>query len=1672
MKRTLYSVIVPSSAPCIRKLWSSSALLVLTLLAILSTSGIAGAQTYCVPPYTSGCTSGDFIQGFSTTGGSTNITNNGTGCTGTNGQYYSTMGHTGVQGTTVNFSITNCPSWSQGQKIWVDWNQDGTFNSTNELVHNGAATVPGGAITAGNFTIPITATTGTTRMRVRCVFANTVFDACSSQSFGEYEDYNFTVVAAVPCSGTPNAGTAVATPAAPCPGASVVLNAQGASLNTGLSYQWQEFDAVTSTWINAIGGTGATTPTYNTPGITGTIQYRLQLTCTNAGGGVANSVPVSLSAPVPAPPYVQTFESITANNTLPPCMAATNLGTLVQTYTTNQASSNRINHTPGGSKFASFRWNSNNDWLFTPGLALTGGVTYRFSYWYITDGINGWTNLRAAYGTTQTPAGMTNIVGTINSPVNTTYQQAVYTFTPASTGTYFLGIGCNAAVAPNFLSFDDIEVVAMPPCSGAPVVTTSPADSLITCPNGAFTLTSPLAATSGLSYQWDSSLNGTTWGPIAGATTNDYASAAVGAGAIVYYRLNITCTNSGITTVGNPIKVVPSSPAFASVPYFNGFETWNNFCATSDVPSGGNWYQPNNSMGNASWRRNDQGATAAWTSPTLGTYSPVSQSGSFSARFHTYTTGGFTPPFGFDEGQLDMYLDCSATTGAKGLYFYQINTLSNKGDSLTIWYSTNNGLTFAQLAGWDTAATWRRRIVNIPSNSATTIVRFAARKWTASDFSDIGIDSVYVAAPCTGTPVAGSISPSGTLTPCAGSTVSFNLTGASMAGNINVLWEWSTTGAAGPFTAAPGANTGYQYTTPAISGPVWVRARVTCGGSGSFAVTNVVTISVSAVTPAALPFTEDFESWSTRCNTSDIPSTPWTNAPSTGNMSWRREDQGSTANWTSLTNGAWYPLSPVAANGSHAARFHTYPGPVGGIGRMDLYVNCSGAGNKELQYYVNMHNNSQFNNDSLRVQYSTNGGLSFTQLTSVQTTNDWKLFTHVLPSTSANTVIRFEGLASSFINDIGLDYVRVLPPCAGKPVAGTIVPVSPCSGQNFTLKTQNTSASAGLTYQWQYCNSTAATAPAAGSGCWTNLTGGATMQATDNISQSRWYRVIVTCPSSAQADTTAAYFVQVAPFYLCYCQSAATSNTFEDIGNVTIRTQPANTVLLNNGVGTPLASNPAAVNLYTSFTNLPPVPMYRDSSYRMSVQQISQSSNFASRVAVYIDYNQDGQFDPVTERVVNAPTSASTVPNWNASGTFTIPPTATAGITGMRVVLAEGSTVPTPCASYTWGETEDYLVEIRLAPCNGPANAGLAVVSDTAICSGYPVQLLDTTYQRNRYGLVRQWQASTNNGASWSNIGPQNRDTLTTVVTGATWYRLRMRCTITGDSSFSNIVTVSLNQPYQCYCVSYADGGINGDADSTDIGSFKISSAGGTQSYLFTTGGPHLINPVATRGRTDYTGTTPPIELWADSTYDLEIYHILRAMNHKDARVTLFMDFDNDLKYESAPGPGLQSERVYSGYSGINSWFMTGQVTIPSQQIITNVPTGMRLIINENVGPNIPSDEACGRYISGETEDYVVTFRKVGGTQGVSGIGSLRSLSLYPNPTTGSATVAYSASKPVKELQITVTNMTGQVVLRQDFTAPGREFQTTLDLSDRPRGFYFIELRADGEKLVRKLVVQ
>ena len=80
---------------------------------LLSASTNLQAQ-YCLPTFSVGCTSSDIINNFSTTGGISNITNNGTGCNGTfpnNYIYYSGMTVSQVQGLSFNVSMQSGSSF-------------------------------------------------------------------------------------------------------------------------------------------------------------------------------------------------------------------------------------------------------------------------------------------------------------------------------------------------------------------------------------------------------------------------------------------------------------------------------------------------------------------------------------------------------------------------------------------------------------------------------------------------------------------------------------------------------------------------------------------------------------------------------------------------------------------------------------------------------------------------------------------------------------------------------------------------------------------------------------------------------------------------------------------------------------------------------------------------------------------------------------------------------------------------------------------------------------------------------------------------------------------------------------------------------------------------------------------------------------------------------------------------------------------------------------------------------------------------------------------------------------------------------------------------------------------------------------------------------------------------
>ncbi|MBE9665627.1 S8 family serine peptidase [Mucilaginibacter boryungensis] len=144
-----------------------------------------------------------------------------------------------------------------------------------------------------------------------------------------------------------------------------------------------------------------------------------------------------------------------------------------------------------------------------------------------------------------------------------------------------------------------------------------------------------------------------------------------------------------------------------------------------------------------------------------------------------------------------------------------------------------------------------------------------------------------------------------------------------------------------------------------------------------------------------------------------------------------------------------------------------------------------------------------------------------------------------------------------------------------------------------------------------------------------------------------------------------------------YCASAPASSADSRIDNITLSN-------LNN---TPAAG----CTSYSDYTNLT-VNLEQGKTYPVSITAGTCGANFNKIAKVYIDYNGDGTFDPVTELAATTTVIAGT---GTYTGNISIPGTVIAdNYTRMRVVLSETSdaTTITPCGAYAKGETQDYRV--------------------------------------------------------------------------------------------------------------------------------------------------------------------------------------------------------------------------------------------------------------------------------------------------------------------------------------------------------------------------------------------
>ncbi|MBH8559283.1 GEVED domain-containing protein [Hymenobacter negativus] len=102
---------------------------------------------------------------------------------------------------TISFSAGFTGSaYSEYVKVYIDYNQNGVFTDAGELVVNAAASTSA-ATRTGSFTVPTTAKSGNTRMRV-VLSDNSATTSCGSYSYGETEDYTVSITGGARLDGT------------------------------------------------------------------------------------------------------------------------------------------------------------------------------------------------------------------------------------------------------------------------------------------------------------------------------------------------------------------------------------------------------------------------------------------------------------------------------------------------------------------------------------------------------------------------------------------------------------------------------------------------------------------------------------------------------------------------------------------------------------------------------------------------------------------------------------------------------------------------------------------------------------------------------------------------------------------------------------------------------------------------------------------------------------------------------------------------------------------------------------------------------------------------------------------------------------------------------------------------------------------------------------------------------------------------------------------------------------------------------------------------------------------------------------------------------------------------------------------------------------------------------
>lgn len=322
-----------------------------------------------------------------------------------------------------------------------------------------------------------------------------------------------------------------------------------------------------------------------------------------------------------------------------------------------------------------------------------------------------------------------------------------------------------------------------------------------------------------------------------------------------------------------------------------------------------------------------------------------------------------------------------------------------------------------------------------------------------------------------------------------------------------------------------------------------------------------------------------------------------------------------------------------------------------------VYNNAPGA----FSWDVANTSAAPYNVSNVKIDYTVDGGNTWTVLAESTPNDGNEVFDFSNIATGAQVTIRVSAIDNVFYA-IGKVTGSIMPNCNGSAPAGVVA-----NGITQTGAKIDWEPFANATYNLKYKKVADAT--------WTEVNYLANNTYTiAGLTISTAYNVSVTavCGGTPGAATEITFSTKG----LEYCAAGSSNGTLERISNVTF----AN-INKNSTATTGYEDLTATVGNVTA-----------GQSYNFSASHTGTTYS-SDQVLVWIDYNKDGDFDDVGERVLMTPAKVSP---W--TGSITIPATAAAGQTRMRVRLHDSSSLyspnSTPCGNSGYGQVEDYTLNI------------------------------------------------------------------------------------------------------------------------------------------------------------------------------------------------------------------------------------------------------------------------------------------------------------------------------------------------------------------------------------------